>query len=259
MRFRTSENVQIGGFSISGVREGADWTVGDLQGWWDRPGVKRTDTSREMGDGDYPAPWRFDARYITIPGRVRARDHDHMHAIMDRLGSLAAFRRETLSVQGHGPVQSALVQADDPPAFTMLNDRILDFTLFFKATDPCRYGQERSVELRSAFTDVPQIGNYLAYPSITVRPVNARGGFRLVTESAGEQRVWEYLFSGTTSETHRMDLASGRHFVSGVEQPNRLGSAAFWPLTATPTVRARIEPIRGGSVTATATYRDTWI
>ena len=155
----------VGGHLLSGRLQGADYRVTRLGGWWDRPNVKRNALSRELGDGDFPQPWHFEARSISIDGYVTAQSHEQMHHIMDQLNGLAVTRREWLSVQGHGQLTSALVEADGGAAVHPVTDRMLRFELRFKANDPRRYGEQRTAEVGHDWSTLRQMGNYPAVPS----------------------------------------------------------------------------------------------
>src|SRR5690554_5965424 len=98
----------IGNFSLSGQDGGSRWVTGELSGWWERPGIRRNELSRDLSDGDFPAPWHFEPRYVSVTGRVKTTSHEHTHHVIDQLNGLCATRREWLHVQGHGHLQSAL-------------------------------------------------------------------------------------------------------------------------------------------------------
>lgn len=237
-----------------------------LSGWWERPQVKRNVVSRELGDGDFLTPWNYEARRITIGGVVSCASHDQMHHVMDQLNGLCASRREWLHVQGHGGLQSALIEADDGPLLVPLSDRQLEFSLPFRAPDPRKYGEIRTADVGHDFTSIRQYGNYPATPLFSLRAQDVGDtGFQLSGEyEDGERRVWWYNYS-SSDWTHNIDFARGTHMVGSTPRPERVRYSETFQIRPHQVTRVRArphsydDPVGDGDVSGTVTWRDTWI
>ncbi|MGJ9405256.1 hypothetical protein ACHABQ_02890 [Nesterenkonia aurantiaca] len=250
----------IGGHPLSGILQGAKYEVTGLPGWWERPAVKSAEIPRERADGDFLTPWDFEARYCGINGFITAKGHGQMHHIMDQLNGLCATHREWLTIQGHGPTTSALVEVHGSPYIGTENDHMARFELRFKANDPRRTGDDRAVRLTSTYADIFQLGNYPATPTFDVTVANAPGGYRLIGRASETVfTLWEYPYPITSVEEHHVDFGTGKHFVNGVEMPSRLRAAETFDVLPNSRTRARVELFDGGSVTTLMRYRDTWI
>lgn len=250
----------VGGHPLSGILQGAEYTVSTWDGWRERPDVKRDAIRRERADGDFPTPWQYEARYITLGGMIFAKSHEQMHHIEEQLNGLCATQREWLTIQGHGPTASALVEPDGKPILKQITDTVLEFVLYFKANDPRKTGALHRDEIGSGWTSHSQLGNYPATPRIRVSPANAPGGYVIEARSGGELFRWEYTSGAWFLEDHHIDMATGKHFVDDTEQPSRLGRAEIWGVPPTQEVTVRLFPINSAdSLTGELVYRDTWI
>lgn len=249
----------IGGHPLSGILQGADYSVGRLSGWWQRPAVKRAAIARELADGDFPISWNYEARYIGIDGRVKTKSHEQMHHIMDQLNGICAVNREWLTIQGHGGTQSALVEADESPYVYPITDKIFRFELRFKANDPRKYGQHYEEFIGQADRTYRNFGNYPATPILDINAFGADSGFIVEAVIDGVTRRWEYLRSTSSSEVHRIDMRTGQHFVDGVERPDRLGRSQLWAIPPHKQVEARVFPVTSGNTNGFVSWRDTWI
>lgn len=261
--YRHKEYVSVGDHRLTGEVGGTLWQVGEMSGWWERPGVKRQDLSRELADGDFPTPWHYEPRYISIPGRVKACSHDALHAALDTLNGLASRSRETLSVSGHGRQMSALVQADDSPDISILNHRLADFTLHFKANDPRKLGFEHEVEVGPEPVEVEHCGNYMSYPVLevwpTAGPLGPRGFTADFRYQDGALRRWWFEFPATG--THRIDFYTGVQLFGETRQPQvRRADSCFVPpgVPVEVSVHDASRPASGG-VAGLLRWRDTWI
>lgn len=266
MRSRNRENVMIGNFSLASQDGGSRWVPGELSGWWERPGIRRDDLPRDLSDGDFPAPWRFEPRYVSITGRVKTASHEHTHHVIDQLNGFCVTQREWLHVQGHGQLQSALVEADDSPDINILNPQLLDYTLHFKANDPRKYGEYRTADVGHDWTEMRHYGNYPAQLSFSLRVQDVGDtGYQLSGQyEDGERRAWWYFYS-SSDWWHNIDFARGTHMIGSTPRPERVRySEAFEVRPREVTlVRARPhsydEPYGPGTISGTATWRDTWI
>lgn len=253
----------VGGHLLSGTLQGADYKVTRLGGWWDRPNIKRNVLARELADGDFPQPWHFEARYISIDGYVDCQDHAQMHHIMDQLNGLAVNRREYLTIQGHGQMSSALVEADGGALVEPVTDKLLRFELRFKANDPRKYGEERTADVGHDWTTLRQYGNYPAAPRFRLHAPSSVGdsGYRLMGRYPdGERTYWWYNYAGNNT-IQNIDFATGRHVVLDLERGSRIRTAETFSVPPHTFVEAMARPYTSGSgeVTGTATWRDTWI
>lgn len=260
------ESILIGGHPLSGLLHGAEYRVSRLSGWWERPAVKRNAISRELSDGDFLSPWHYEPRYITIGGLVDCTNHRQMHHIMDQLNGLAAARREWLSIQGHGPLASALVEADDQPVLTPLTDKLLRYSLYFKASDPRKYGEQRTADVGHDWTTLRHYGNYPAIPSFELYLTDVGdNGYQLSGEYPdGERRVWWYFYWGNNI-WHSIDFATSRHVTLNGYFPERVRYSETFEVPPHTYVRTRARPhaydqdYGPGSVEGTVSWRDTWI
>lgn len=256
----------VGGHLLSGTLQGAGYRVTRLGGWWTRPNVKRTVLPRELADGDFPQPWHFEARYISIDGYVDCQDHAQMHHIMDQLNGLAVTRREYLTVQGHGQMQSALVEADGGALVEPVTDKLLRFELRFKANDPRKYGEQRTADVGHDWSTLRQLGNYPAVPSFRLRVEDVgETGYQLSGEYPdGERRVWWY-FQGVSNAWHDVDYASPQHLASGNPHPEHVRYSETFKVPPREYVLVRARPhsydsdYGPGTVIGAVTWRDTWI
>lgn len=258
-----SEAIMIGNHPLSGKLMGAEYRVTRLGGWWTRPNVKRAELSRELGDGDFPQPWHFEARYISIDGYVDCQDHGQMHHIMDQLNGLAVTRREYLSVQGHGQLQSSLVEADGGGMVEPVTDKLLRFELRFKANDPRKYGEMHTADVSTTWSRLRQFGNYPAYPSFRLSSSDIDdNGFQIFGDYPdGEQRVWWYNYFSDNA-THEVDFRTGKHLVGGVARPGRIRRSETFMIPPHNYVRNLVRPqtsSTAGSMIGTVSWRDTWI
>ena len=228
------EYIRVGGFPLSHLLQGASYRVNRLSGWWQRPSVKRTTVARSRADGDLPMPWDFNARHIAIDGHITARDHNHMHHVMDTLSAIATTDREWLSIQGHGPLTAALVEADDEPFLMPVTDRKFRFELRFKANDPRRYGERWDRPLIGGTNEYRQYGTYPspvhAYPRLSA--VAAGNGYTLTAAVPRVgNRVWEcFGVIGMSSIEHHADITAGVHFVEGQRVDEHMGRMQSWML-----------------------------
>lgn len=256
-----SEAIMVGGHPLSGTLQGAGYKVTRLGGWWTRPNVKRAELSRELADGDFPQPWHFEARYISIDGYVEAESHAQAHHIMDQLNGLAVARREYLTVQGHGVTQSALVEADGGALVETITDKLVRFELRFKANDPRKYGPLRTVEMdEKIWYTVRQYGNYPAAPFMTVRPDVTDPGYEVLAEMPdGTRRTWWY--DTAVSIWNYIYFDEGRHLVGQTEWPRRQRRSETWMVPPHESIRVlvRTRDAATGTISGTLEYRDTWI
>ena len=254
-----NESILIGGQQLSGILMGADYKVTRLSGWWERPAVKRNAAARELSDGDFPTPWKFESRYVDIGGRVKCTDHGQMHHIMDQLNGLCVTRREWLTIQGHGQTTAALVEPDDMPDFTTVTDNYLQFGLHFKATDPRRYGDSHALSIGSDYVTATQSGNYPSWPVIIVTAQSAAQGFTLEANSPRGTSAWTYAEGAWQGFEYRIDMRTGQIFVDGVERPERVQDMRTVPVRPREPMRFRVRPVDEGTVSAEVHYSDVWI
>lgn len=250
----------VGGHPLSGLLQGAEYTVSTWDGWRERPDVKRDPISRERADGDFPTPWQYEARYITLGGMIFAKSHEQMHHIEEQLNGLCATQREWLTIQGHGPTASALVEPDGKPILKQITDTVLEFVLYFKANDPRKTGALYRNPISRTTTVHSQIGNYPVAPELRIKAFNAPSGFAIEAAYDGITRRWEYVTGAWSSQDHVIDMATGKHFANGVERANRLGQADLWNIPPRTEVAVRLMAIGSSDlISGELVYRDTWI
>lgn len=255
-------NIQIGGHSLNSMLGGVEYFVTDVTGWLDRPDIKQDSVSRELTDGDFPAPWHFGPRLIGIDGVAFCRDWAEQHHIVDQLNGLAANRREWLTIQGPGPMQSALVEVSGNSNFRMGINGVLRFELRFKANDPRKYGELRTADVSTSWTTIRHYGNYPATPSFVLTSSDiGDSGFLVYGEYPDEERrIWWYDYA-TSGATHRINFATGEHLVGGTPRPERVRRSETWAIDPHVGMRTLVRPQTSGDgdISGTVSWRDTWI
>lgn len=252
--------ILIGGHPLNSRLMGVEFMVTEVEGWLDRPDIKQSEVPRERADGDFPTPWDFEPRLIEINGYAFCDGWSQQQHVSEQLSGLTAFNREWLTIQGAGATQSALVGPSGRPRFIPEGPDRLRFELRFKANDPRKTGALYTAPLGPTPTPHSHIGNYPATPQIRVFPVNATSGFVVEAVYAGKTRRWEYTSVAYSSSDHLIDMATGKHLVNGVEQPDQLGTTQLWDIPPRTEVMVRVFPIDvGQNTTGELVYRDTWI
>lgn len=250
-----NELVTLDGYPLTGIsREGIWKRLGELEGWFDSPEIKRDRYSRPHGDGDVETEINFESRLITFNGRVRSKNHDYLHEAANRLVALPGRGKKKLVVQGHGPTQWALVDPRGKVKTSFETDSYLSFQIPLEATDPFKYGQLRTVNVASGVEgSVHHRGTTEAWPVVTVTG-NMPDGYTLTFRS---QQV-SVPMGLTPSITHRIEYKTRRLYVNGEVFFGAFGKTDFRSMA--PGVRRSFDlTCPTGSGTAKVELVDTFI
>lgn len=250
-----TEGIQLDGQILSGEDRFGVWkTTGELDGWWSSPEPKGENISRTSADGDYDLPVDYEARYITLSGSLRARNHETQHAAINRFTALVR-RRSLLQVDGHGDTQWAnVVRAG---AFKM-EPRTGTYSVWqarVKAPDPCKYGRAQDFVRTNGDVIVYHGGNYDAYPSIVVRGT-AANGYHINGPGGKQYKVSRALMPGVP---HRIEFKDGLLRVDGMLVPNGSPRSDVWPVPPGEDITFTVNVTNGGTAEGTITVTDTYI
>lgn len=250
MAHLSDELITLDGFPLTGTTRDGDWKrLGNLPGWWDRPGIKRRSQSRSVGDGSFKTPIEYDNRLITINGRVQSSNHDYLHQAAGIITSLGLRGGAKLLVDGHGPAQWALVDPRDEVTCEFETDTYLRFQIPLEAIDPFKYGESYSVPSSGGSAALYHRGTVPAWPVITVSGAAAVG--YTLTFGGRSVVVTAPLVSGTS---HIIDYRTGILRVGSSVNRGGLSTANFRPVQPG---MPQTMSISAGSFTAK--YNDTYI
>lgn len=249
-----TENIILDGQKLGGEDHHGVWTVSGLDGWWSSPEPKGENVARENADGDFDLPVDYEARYITITGSLRAKNHEAQHQAINRFTALVR-KTARLQVLGHGAAQWVHVKRASGFKMEPITDTYSQWQARVKAPDPRKFG-DAHVFVASVGANVSAFhrGNYDATPHLVVAG-NMPGGY-VITLKGQVFTVTQPLMPG---QPHSIDYGDGRLRIGGAIVHGGIGYG-FTPLV-TPggaTVLA-IAPRTTGTATATLTLLDTYI
>jgi hypothetical protein len=246
-----AELIMLDGQILNGSDRLGDWKTNSLVGWWDSPDPKGDDVERSQADGDFDLEVFYQARYITITGRLLARSHDDLHHSMNRFSALVQ-KQARLQVSGHGHTMWADVKRASGLTITPSTDTFAQWQVRLKAPNPRKYGDTQTF----AFTgtgELFQYGNYRASPVFTISG-NAPLGYTINGEHGEEYKVTTALVPGAP---HTINFANARLRIGSTLTSNGNGAADVWD-TAAGSI-SRYIFTSAGSVSVTATVTDTFI
>lgn len=207
-----TELVTIDGFPLTGdTREGVWKRLGEIEGWFSSPDVKRNRAPRPRGPGSFRTKVEYDNRLITYNGRVTSKNHGYLHQAAGRITALGHTGPVKMLVSGHGPGQWATVDLRGSIVPTFPTDTRMEFQIPLEAIDPFKYGESHahSGSLGSPF-DVFQRGTVPAWPVVTVSG-SIPNGYEL-TLNGRLVSVNRPVVSGSP---HTVDMATGILRVGG--------------------------------------------
>lgn len=249
--------VTVDGRQLSGVDRYGDWAVSSIEGWFDSPDRKSKDESRPDADGDFDMQEYWEARHVTIDGRLKAKSHDMLHEAENWLKGMLRGGLGTMLVRGHGPDQWASVKLAagikcKPEPGT---DDYLRWQLRLKAPDPFKYGESYAPSTTAnAPLDVFHRGNADAWPVVTVTG-SMPGGYEVMIDG----RLLEVLAPLVSGQPHVISTRTRRITVGGSRVYGVLGISE--PLHITPGMAQNFYalPKTSGSATFKVAFYDTYI
>lgn len=249
-----TESIILDGQKLSGEDHHGVWTVSGLDGWWSSPEPKGENVARENADGDFDLPTYYEARYITITGSLRAKNHEMQHRAINRFTALVR-KSARLQVIGHGPAQWADVKRASGFKMEPITDTYSTWQARVKAPNPRKFGDVN--EFRGVTGEAIRTfhrGNYDAAPLIYVNG-SMPGGYRMtclgqtVTVNVpAVEGVW-----------HRIDFRLRRLRVGGSVVLAAFTTNGFWVVPPGQNADVVITPLAGGSGAATISVPDTYI
>lgn len=244
------ELITLDGFPLTGTTRDGEWKrLGNLPGWWDRPGIKSRAQSRSVGDGSFKTPIEYGNRLITINGRVISSNHEYLHQAAGIITSLGLRGGAKLLVDGHGPAQWALVDPRDEATCEFETDTYLSFQIPLEATDPFKYGEAYSVPSSGGSAALHHRGTVPAWPVVTVTG-SFTGGYTL-TFGGRSVTVTSAIVA---DRPHVIDYRSGIIRINGAVSRGTLSTANFRPVQ--PGMPQTMSISAGSFV---ASYADTYI
>lgn len=221
-----TESIILDGQMLSGTDRFGEWTTTGLDGWWSSPEPKGGDSSRPNADGDFDTPVKYEARYITITGSLRAKSHELQHHASDRFTGLVRTRAR-MQVVGHGDPQWVDVVRASALKMEPVTDTYAKWQVRLKAPDPRKFGKVHIEELTGGRSrSLYHYGNTEAAPLVEIRgPIT--GGYQINSNDGRVFRVNSGIASGAR---HTIDMNDGLLRVNGRVQAGLVGQADVWKI-----------------------------
>lgn len=248
-----SESIILDGQKLSGEDHYGEWATTGLDGWWSSPEPKGENVTRENADGDFDLPVYYDARYVTITGSLRAKNHEAQHQAINRFTALVR-KTARLQVLGHGAAQWTDVKRASGFKMEPITDTYAQWQVRVKAPDSYKYGEINRFSVASGVTEkLFHRGNADAWPLFYVTG-NMPSGYTL--------RVGGRAFTVTrplTGGAHVVDFRDGRLRLSETEYVSGgVGAANLTPIPPGTGANFQLQPV-SGSGTAAINVFDTFI
>lgn len=220
------DSITLDGQILNGSDRFGEWKTHSIGGWWESPDPKDQDEERPLSDGDNDLEVFYKARYVTLSGRLLARDHSQLHEAVDRFTGLVQ-KRARLQISGHGSAQWATVKRASGLVMTPATDTFAHWQARLKAPDPRKFGTTREEELISGQSrTLVHYGNAMAAPLVVINgPLT--GGYTL---SSNEGRVYRVNAGIAAGSTHSVDMNDGLLRVNGKVQAGLVGRADIWDI-----------------------------
>ncbi|WP_461634503.1 hypothetical protein [Glutamicibacter soli] len=228
--------------------------VDDIDGWFNAPAAKQKQSARENADGDYPAPTYYESRFITISGALAAAAAESRWTWTDYLNGLLNRGKKQLAIRIDGQTQWAMVERTAQPEIDVVANRLIEYQIQLKATDPYKYGAAYSPQNPVGEPmDVHQYGNTPAWPEATVTG-SFPEGYELTLNGQLVQ-VTRPLASG---KTHTLNMRTGILRENGTRIYGGIGIAEY--LTIKPGAKQNFYAVASsGTGNVKLGYRDTYI
>lgn len=225
------ELVTLDGFPLTGItREGSWKRLGELDGWFDTPEIKRNNADVVNGDGRVWTDIFYESRLITFRGRVISKNHGYLHEAANRLVALPGRGKKRFVVRGHGPTQWATVDPRGKVTASFDTDNYLNFQIPLEAVDPFKYGaaSNDSFTIGSSGTFFHR-GTVPAWPVVTVTG-SLPAGYTL-TRGSRQVTVTAPVTSGNP---HVLDMRTGILTVGGSRAYGAISTAEYWAINPGP-------------------------
>lgn len=215
-----------------------------------------------MTTGEITAGGPRAAREVTLIGQIVGRSTREVNALRRQVA-------EAFSDHGDVPVSLLFTPedtvlelrgfTDGQPTFDWQGGLILGFTVKLVCGDPLAYGPVRNPVPVGVGTVLTNHGNADVYPTFTVTVAGGTcTGFRITLGGATFEVAGANLPAGTVIS---VETAPGRRRVvtgAGVSLMTKRTTASRWPKLAAGAHTASFSAT-GGTVTATARWRDGWV
>lgn len=229
--------------------------IDDIDGWFNAPATKQAQNARVNADGDFPAPVYYESRFITLSGALAAKSAPERWTGSNMLASLLNGGEKKLVIEIDGLAQWAMVQRNGQPEIDVVANRLINYQLNLKATDPYKYGKSNlfTVALGSA-VNLFHRGTANAWPNVTVSG-SAPAGYA-VSLDGRLVRITEPLVSGSP---HTLNMRTGVLKVAGTRVYGRIEVADYWSVPPGEPMAANTAPVTTGSGTVQFDFYDTYI
>lgn len=238
------------GILLDGTEGRPKYTLESVSGLLSSPGVKGDQRTRPSAHGDFDMRRFRGARLVRARGLVHSDSAYGQERDIGALSSVFAEGRSgpvTVQTASGGFTFTAGV-ADEPEIEVLVPGRVARYQLVLRAPNPRLYGGRRSAS--GASVTVHQYGNFPAHPVIEV--AGPRSAPYTITGPGGE--VITVTQTLTSSQTHRIDLATGALYRNGARQLGGMTHYKSWTVPPGGQVSAEIS---SGSMTVHVT--DTYI
>lgn len=251
-----NELVTFDGFPLTGItREGAWKRLGEIDGWFGSPDIKRSKISRPRAPGSFRTPVEYDNRLITYNGRLTSSNHGYIHEAATQIAALGNGGEAVFLVRGHGQLQWAMADLRGPIVPTFPTDTRMEFQIPLEAIDPFKYGEYRKFTATQAESvAVFHRGSAPAWPRVVVSG-SMPGGYTL-TLAGQSVVVTQPLVSGAP---HTIDFRKRRLYRGGAPVRGGLSTASYAQVFPGQRDTFSITPGTTGTASATLTLYDTYI
>lgn len=251
--------LSIGSWNSDGIdAAGVAWTLTQLTGWWEPPGVKDLSVQRPIGPGAFDGPVFDDVRVIGVTVRFSAPSPYALHQALLTVGTVRAALMQGTTIVGHQPDGDYTVTGRTAQGWLVAPHGPLGFEYQFSITcrDPYKYGPEVQ-----ASTGLPAAGGSLLFPLWSTGRVSMDfgapgpsgqvtlsnpgtvaawplfvvqgpllGGFTL--SDIGSGSLLQFADDTPSGATVVLDASTGRAWLNGQDRTGSLTSAQWWPVPA---------------------------
>ncbi|MET4095108.1 hypothetical protein [Arthrobacter sp. UYCu712] len=230
-----AERITLDGQTLNESDHLGDWKTNTLEGWWGSPEPKEDDEERDGQDGDHDLDVYYKARYVTLTGRVIAKNHEALHKAMARFSGLLR-QRSTLQIEGHGPTLWLPVKRSSALDIVPTTDTFAHWQVRVKAVDPRKLGERRRPALAPGTpAQVFHRGNYDASPVVQLNgPLT--GGFT-INHPGGQYSALAELGVGSWL---RVDFNTGRLQLNGNDRSDLITKSEVCSVPPGPAVQFTI-------------------
>lgn len=230
------------------------WQVNKMEGWDATPEPKTDATARVNADGDFDSEVFYNARLVTLTGRLIATNPQQAEEARTRLTGLLAGPGWFTVTSGAGKtVGGSARRGRIVPGAT--RGRYLTFQMELKFPDAYKYcARQSEVAKPGEPTFLVNRGNALAWPVVTVTGSMPMG--YTLNIGGTEVGVLRPLVSGAP---HEIDMKKRRLRIDGVWVYGAMEATTFPAVRPGPRQSFSLTPFTTGTGTATAAYSDTYI